>query len=66
MDLEEEGYDAGFIGIIMKHDGDTGLIEPNQTGLTDIIIEYLGLDVGTTKVKCSPTEATPLFRKNYV
>ena len=50
----------------MKHDGDTGLIEPNQTGLTDIIIEYLGLDVGTTKVKCSPTEATPLFRKNYV
>ena len=36
------------------------MLELNQTGLTDQIIEPLGLYLGTTRVKWTPAEATLL------
>ena len=49
--LEEEGGVSGFLGVRMERDGETGILELNQIGLTDQIIEYLGFYVGTKKVK---------------
>ena len=45
----------------MERYGETGMFELNQTCLADWIIEFLGLDFGTKKVKWTPSEATPLF-----
>ena len=49
----------------MGHDGDTGMIEPNQTGLNYWIIDYLGLDVCTKKVKWKYAESIPLVNDKY-
>ena len=35
----------------MERDSETRMIELNQTDFNYIIIEYLGLDVGNTKLK---------------
>ena len=49
----------------MKHDGKNGILELKQTGLTDRIIEYLGLCVGTTKLKWARIRATLLINYEY-
>jgi hypothetical protein len=48
VNLEQETDAAGFLGIWMERDPDTGLLEMKQEGLTLCIIEAMGLDVGTT------------------
>ncbi len=62
VDLEQETDAAGFLGIRMEHDPDTGLLEMKQEGLTLCIIEAIGLDVGTVTPKWTPAEAAPLVK----
>ncbi|KAL7463637.1 hypothetical protein ACHAXS_003993 [Conticribra weissflogii] len=62
VDLEEEDDAAGFLGVCMEHDPQTGLLELKQTGLIDQVIEALGLDVGTAKCKYTPTASKPLVK----
>jgi hypothetical protein len=59
VDLEQETDAAGFLGIQMEHDPDTGLLEMKQEGLTLCIIEAMGLDIGTVTPKWTPAEAAP-------
>eukprot|EP00804_Cyclotella_cryptica_P004230 CCRYP_014577-RA/>CCRYP_014577-RA protein AED:0.25 eAED:0.60 QI:0/-1/0/1/-1/0/1/0/258 len=58
--LEQESDAAGFLGVRMEIDLATGLMELKQTGLIDIVIETIGLDIGTTLGKLTPAEAKPL------
>jgi hypothetical protein len=60
VDLEQETDAAGFLGIQMEHDSDTGLLEMKQEKLTLCIIEAMGLDAGTVTPKWMPAEAAPL------
>ncbi len=61
-DIEQETDAAGFLGIWMERDPDTGLLEMKQEGLTLRIIEALGLDVGTVTPKWTPAEAALLVK----
>ncbi len=62
VNLEQETDAAGFLGIRMERDPDTGLLEMKQEGLTLCIIEAMGLDVGTVTPKWTPAEAAPLVK----
>ena len=57
--LEEEDDAAGFLGVTLGKT-DEGLIEMKQTGLTDRVIEALGLDTKMSTSKWTPSEASPL------
>ncbi len=46
----------------MDHDSDTRLLELKQIGLTDKVIETLGLDVGTVNGKATPALNAPLVK----
>ena len=61
VDLEQEDSD-GFLGVTLEYDESTDLMEMKQTGLTDCIIEALGLDDGMVKGKYTPSEAKPLVK----
>ena len=63
VDLEQEEDAAGFLGVTLDRDEDTGEIEMKQVGLIDRIIEALGLDDGSVNVKYTPAESTPLIKK---
>jgi hypothetical protein len=62
VDLEQETDAAGFLGIRMERDPNTGLLEMKQEGLILRIIEAMGLDVGTVNPKWTPAEAAPLVK----
>ena len=62
VDLEQEDDAAGFLGVQMSKDTKTGLLELKQTGLIDIIIEAMGLDVGTVNGKATPAQNAPLAK----
>jgi hypothetical protein len=62
VDLEQETDAAGFLGIWMERDPDTGLLKMKQQGLTLHIIEAMGLDAGTVTPKWMPAEAAPLVK----
>ena len=63
VDLEQQETDAaGFLGIWMERDPDSGLLEMKQEGLTLCIIEAMGLDVGTVTPKWTPAETAPLVK----
>jgi len=62
VDLEQEEDAAGFLGVNLERDEDTGLLEMKQVGLTDRVIEALGLDEGTVNGKFTPSESTPLAK----
>ncbi len=59
--LEQEDDAAGFLGVCQSKN-DSGLIEMNQTGLIDRVIETFGLDQKMSTVKATPSESTPLVR----
>ena len=44
--LEQEDDAAGFLGVKLERDSNTGMLEMKQTGLIDRVIEALGLDDG--------------------
>jgi len=62
VDLEEEDNAAGFLGVQMERDTETGLLELKQTDLIDRILETMGLDAGTAKSKWTPAESKPLVK----
>ena len=61
VDLEQEDDATGFLGLRMEQN-ESCLLEMNQEGLIDHVIEVLGLDVGTVSGKATPAEATLLVR----
>ncbi len=44
--LEEEDDAAGFLGVHIEHDPNTGNLNMTQKGLIKQVLEALGLDVG--------------------
>jgi hypothetical protein len=62
VNLEQETDAAGFLGIWMERDPDTGLLEIKQEGHTLCIIEALGLDIGTVTPKWAPADSAPLVK----
>ena len=62
VDLEQEDDAAGFLGVRLERDEQTGLLEMKQPGLIDRVIETLGLDVGTVNGKATPAEHAPLVK----
>ena len=62
VDLEQESDAAGFLGVRLERDPDTGLLEMKQTGLIDRILETLGLNVGLVNGKAMPAEHAPLTK----
>ena len=62
LDLEQEHDAAGFLGVSLDRDSETGLLEMRQEGLIDRVIGALGLDDGMAKFKWAPSEGTPLVK----
>ncbi len=62
IDLEQEDDTAGFLGVALEWDPETGLLEMKQTGLIKQVIEALGLDNGLVKGKYTPSESKLLVR----
>jgi hypothetical protein len=60
--LEQEDDAAGFLGVNFDRDSNTGMIEMNQTGLFDRVVEALGLDDGYSQGKHTPAETKPLVK----
>ena len=60
--LEQEDDAAGFLGVKMDRDSNTGLIEMKQTGLIGRVIEALGLDDGYVCGKHTPAKIKPLVK----
>ncbi len=62
--LEQETDAAGFLGIWMERDPDTGIFG-NETGGTHTLYHWSnGLDVGTVTPKWTPAEASPLVKNS--
>ncbi len=62
VDLEQEDYAAGFLGVTLDCDASTGLLEMKQTGLIKRVIEALGLDDWYLKEKRTPAQTKPLVK----
>jgi hypothetical protein len=60
--LEQEDDAAGFLGVEMECDSNTGLLEMKQTGLIERVVEALGLDDGYARGKHMPAETKPLVK----
>ncbi len=60
--LEQEDDAAGFLGIKMERDSNTGLLKMKQTGLIERVIKVLGLDNGYARGKHMPAETKPLVK----
>jgi hypothetical protein len=61
VDLKQEDDAAGFLGVMLERDSETGLLEMKQTGLIKRIIKALGLDNGA-KGKFTLSESKPLVK----
>jgi hypothetical protein len=62
VDLEQEDDAAGFLGVKLERDPETGLLEMKQTGLIKRVIKAIGLDDGLVKGKYTPSESKPLVK----
>ena len=62
VDVEQEYGAAGFLGVKIECDAETGLIKMLQDGLIDSLIAQLVIDEGYFKVKCTPANAKPLVK----
>ena len=62
VDLEQEYYATGFLGVNLDQDLKTGLLETIQTRLIQRIIESVCLDDGMSKDKFTPSESKPLVK----
>ncbi len=60
--LEQEDDAAGFLGVKMECDCNTGLLEMKQTGLIERVVEALGLGDGYARGKHTPAETKPLVK----
>ena len=62
VDLEQEDNAAGYLGVTLERDNESGLFELKQTGLIDRVIEALGLDACTTNGKATLAKHAPLMK----
>ncbi len=62
VDFEQEDNAAGFLGVMLEWDPETGLLEMKQTGLIKRVIKALGLGNGLVKEKYTPSESKPLVK----
>ena len=62
VNLEQEDNTAGFLGVTLEWDPETGLLEMKQMGLIKQVIKALGLDDGLVKGKKTPSESKPLVK----
>ncbi len=62
VDLEQEDDAAGFLGVTLEWDPETGLLKMKQTGLIKQVIKALGLDNGLVKGKYTPSESKQLVK----
>ena len=60
--LQPEDDTAGFLGIDLNRDPETGTIEMTQTGLINRVLVALGLDHGKVAVKWTPADGSPLVK----
>ena len=60
--LEQEDNAAGFLGVKMEQDSNTGLLKMKQTGLIERVVEAVGLDDGYACGKHTLAEAKPLIK----
>ncbi len=59
--LEQEDDAAGFHGVKMECDSNTGLLEMKQTGLIERVVEALSLDDGYARDTHTPAETKPII-----
>ncbi len=62
VNLEQKDNTAGFLGVTLEWDPETGLLKMKQTGLIKWVIKALGLDNGLVKGKYTPSESQPLVK----
>ena len=62
VNLEQQDDAAGFLGVTLGCEEETGLMEMKQVGLINCVLETLGLDDGITKNKFIPYESSPLVK----
>ncbi len=62
VDLEQEDNAAGFLGVTLKQDPETGLLEMKQTGQIKRVIKVLELDDGLVIGKYTPSEFKALVK----
>jgi hypothetical protein len=60
--LEQEDDAAGFLGVKMESDSNTGLLKMKQTGIIERVIEALGLDDGYARSKHTSAETKPFIK----
>jgi hypothetical protein len=61
VDLEQEDNAAGFLGVTLEQDPETGLLEMKQTGLIKQVIKALGLDDASEVVLCPISYCRDVF-----
>ena len=64
--LEQEDDAAGYLGVSMEHDSNTGLLKLKQTGLIERVVEALGLDDGYAQGKHTQPKPSLLSRMKMV
>ena len=62
VDLKQEDNKAGFLGVRLKRDTETGFIEIKKIRFIERAIEELGLEDVTTHEKYTPAEASQLVK----
>ena len=62
VELEEEGDAAGFLGVDLSRDPETGQIHLTQAGLIKRIVDALGLDSTVVNPRVTPAERKPLVK----
>ena len=62
VDLDQEDDASGFLGVTLKIEINTGLIEMKQTEFIQRVIEAVGLDDGMVKGKFTPSKQRPLVK----
>ena len=62
VNLEQEDHTTGFLGVTLGRDEATDLMEMNQVGIINCVIETLGLYDGMAKSKYNPSESKTLVK----
>ncbi len=62
VDLEQEDDAAGFLGVHIEPDLNTGILSMTQKSLIKQVLETLGLSVGTANGEFTPAKGEPLAK----
>ena len=60
VDLEQEYYSTGFLGVNLERDEKTGIIKMKQPVLINCLISAMGIDYSMDKGKYTPAESVTL------